>query len=480
MKKKKTRMYLVHGAIWKGQSDMKCRGKKNEIMIPILALVIGLVMAFLVPTWETPDEYNHLWMIGESIGVEGFADKITDSIELEQEKIEFHPEEKVNIRDQKESMVEAPKYTRMEMLPKALHLSIVKHLPATMGIVLGIILGVPAYWVMQLGEIFSLLFYIYVCYLALKIMPIKREMFAMLMLFPMALHQASSINYDATLLPLCYLFVAYVFYLKFEKEEVGIKQVVFAMAIWTIITYIKVPYGLLGMLIFIIPLKKIKINLHIVFVDETFIKRWRASFVAVVCVCGVIGGYLFRNNVYIQVIYGFVREWRRGIYLLTATGKTWTEFLITSTVGDFGWLDTPILYSVAIVAIVVVALTSIIKESDNVNCKLENKDRIVIIITFVLLCLLTTVSLTNHTIMVTLFGSESSTMTYEIREALYQIPYIGGLQGRYYLPFLSLLFIVFPEVVYVEERKKKIVFGMLEMMMYIYVISLLINRYWIA
>ena len=59
---------------------MERKGKSKEIMVAFLILIMGLMMAFMVPTWETPDEYTHLWMIGDSIGVDGFADKITDSI----------------------------------------------------------------------------------------------------------------------------------------------------------------------------------------------------------------------------------------------------------------------------------------------------------------------------------------------------------------------------------------------------------------
>ena len=48
--------------------------------------------------------------------------------------------------------------------------------------------------------------------------------------------------------------------------------------------------------------------------------------------------------------------------------------------------------------------------------------------------------------MTMLYGSEDMDGTYVVREALYQIPYIGGLQGRYYLPFLVLPFIALPEI----------------------------------
>ena len=241
------------------------------------------------------------------------------------------------------------------------------------------------------------------------------------------------------------------------------------------------PYGHPGMLVFYyLDLKKIKINLHIVVVDENLIRKCRIP-VGILMAVGFVGAvYVFRNNQYIQVVYGFVREWKRGIYLLTATGSTWTDFLMTSTVGNFGWLDTPMLFSVVIVIFVVLAFVSLLRSDRNVEYKLDRKDRIVVLMTFILLCILITMSLANHTIKVILFGSEQSSMTYEIREALYQIPYIGGLQGRYYLPFVSLLFIAIPECVKVDERKKRLVLGALEIVMYIYVFGLLVNRFWIA
>ena len=260
---------------------MRNKSTGYEMCTVILIFIVGLIMSFAVPTWETPDEYTHLWMIGESIGVEDFSEKIADNIELDQKRIEFHPEEKVHMDDQIESMEMHPSYTRREMMPRSVSLSVIKHLPATIGILLGILLGVPAYWVLQLGEVFSLLFYACICYLALKMIPVKKEMMAFLMLFPMTIQQVSSINYDAVLLPMCCLFIAYILYLKFEKEEIGIRQITFVAVMWLIFTYIKMPYGLLGLIFFIIPVDKIKVDLHFVVIDEKFIKKWRITVIIV-------------------------------------------------------------------------------------------------------------------------------------------------------------------------------------------------------
>ena len=459
---------------------MRNKSTGYEMCTVILIFIVGLIMSFAVPTWETPDEYTHLWMIGESIGVEDFSEKIADNIELDQKRIEFHPEEKVHMDDQIESMEMHPSYTRREMMPRSVSLSVIKHLPATIGILLGILLGVPAYWVLQLGEVFSLLFYACICYLALKMIPVKKEMMAFLMLFPMTIQQVSSINYDAVLLPMCCLFIAYILYLKFEKEEIGIRQITFVAVMWLIFTYIKMPYGLLGLIFFIIPVDKIKVDLHFVVIDEKFIKKWRIPVIIVGCAAFLVLIYLLKDNLYIQVVYGFVREWRRGLYLFKATGSYWAEYLMNSTVGTFGWLDTPMAFNVVVMMFIVVLVASLLKNRDDMDYKLRIGDRVVLLGTFIILCLFITMSLANHTIKVTLFGSEQSSATYEIREALYQIPYIGGLQGRYYLPFVPLLFISLPTCIKNNRIVTGVAFALIETGLYIYVCSLIISRCWWA
>ena len=112
--------------------------------------------------------------------------------------------------------------------------------------------------------------------------------------------------------------------------------------------------------------------------------------------------------------------------------------LFVSTVGNLGWLDTPICLGVAIIVfLIVIMFATVYNANDEKHIKL--KDALIIEGTAIILCLFITIALTNHTIMVTLYGSEFAEETYEIKEALYQIPYIGGLQGRYYLPIVAVL-----------------------------------------
>lgn len=450
---------------------------KDQRKIVFLIFVLGLIMSFMIPVWQSPDEYSHLRMIGNSVKIENFADNMMESVGIENGRIEFNYDEKVNIEEEKQALWKEPTYEKNEMLPKGITLSIIKHFPATLGIMLGISIGFPTIWVMHLGELFSLLFYTVVCYYSLKIMPVKKSALAFVMTFPMALQQAGSINYDAVLIPLCFLFIAYVFFLKYKAEIVGLKDILFLMGVWGIIAYIKMPYAFLAFLVLLIPLNKFNISIKGFTIDEIFIKKVRIFFLIISFVIAISIVYLFRHNMWIQIIYGFIAEWKRGIYLFLETGKTWGEFLLVSTVGNFGWLDTPMDLLPVLFVYVLAAFFAFQREDEK---KLRKWDYFILAITIFCLCIFTTIALTNHTIKVTLFGSEFAEETYSIRTALYQIPYIGGLQGRYYLPFICLFFILLPQRIRLKENIVKIVFITSELILYIYVFVILLQRYWFA
>ena len=246
---------------------------------------------------------------------------------------------------------------------------------------------------------------------------------------------------------------------------------------WLLITYIKVPYVLLVLLVFLLPLEKVHISIGKYEVNERVIRKCMLPAIIIMSVCAVLGIYFFRKVWFIQILYGFAMEWKRGLYLLYSTGKTWTEFLFVSTVGNFGWLDTPISLNVALIVFGVVIAFALIDEKKEKKC-MNIKDVIVIEGTAIILCVFVTLALVNHTIMVILYGSEAASGTYEIREALYQIPYIGGVQGRYYLPICSLFFIPLPSPICVSIKKQNKLLNIVGIIIYIYIITVLIKRYW--
>lgn len=436
-------------------------------------------MMFLIPTWQTPDEYTHLSLIGKAIKNNEFADIVAKNIKLDINRIIGNYDEKVNVQELLQAMGSQSTYVRDDLLPKGIELSVVKHLPATIGLLLGIVLKLPMYWVLQIGELFSLLFYVFVCYFALKLMPIKREMFAMLMMLPMALQQAGGIGYDSVLIPLCFLFIAYVFNLKF-KEKIQLKHFIFLFVIGMIISYIKLPSCFLFMLFLILPLDRICFKIGKLEITGSLIKKCLIPILMIGLLLLGMGIYVFRENFYVNIIIGLFAEWKRTLFLLKETGVFFHERLITGSVGNFGWLDTPILYEIAILVYFIIFVISLFNSDKKETSKLRKRDKIVIWATFIVLCVFTTFGMVNHTIMIILYGSEWVEETYNIHEALYQIPYIGGVQGRYYLPFVGLLFLPLPQIKEVGKNRMWAIFVILELIMFAYIGYILMARYWIV
>lgn len=449
-----------------------------EIHIAIFMFLIGIAMMNLVPTWQTPDERTHLGFIGTEIGKDSeFAEKLYEDIELKEEPIVRNYDGKVDIKKLKEAMTEVPQYQRSEMLPEGIHVSVIRHLPATLGILLGIVLRIPTYWVLILGEIFSLIYYVLVCYNALRIMPIKKEVFAMLMLMPMALHQAASINYDAVVLPLCFLMVAYLFKIK-EQDKIVLVDFMRIFAMWLIISYIKLPYCLLIFMLLVLPIDKIHVTLGKLEINGDFIRKVRIP----VCIIGTvligIAVYCLRNVFYVEMIWSLIVEWKRSLYLFFQTGVMQTKSMIISSVGNFGWLDTPISFVIALIVYGLIFTMTLVNDSDVKNARMRGWDKFVTWGTFSVLCVFTTAAMINHMVKMKLFGTEWTTQTYDIRSSLYLIPYIGGIQGRYYLPFVSLLFLPVRQIKKIDRKVAWGIVAVFEIALYIYVIWKLLDRYW--
>lgn len=450
----------------------------KEKVFMLCIFIWGLIMSFLIPTWQIPDESAHIQEIFMALGEKDFAATFEQSVGIEKGRIETHPEEKVNKEELWNAMSKEPDYRKSDAALKSVQPYVLKRLPATIGIMLGIILGLPSYWTLQLGEIFALIFYIYVCYKALVLMPMKKETLAVFIGMPIIVQQSGSVGYDAVVIPLMFYFMAYIFYLRYEKENVVLKDLLILILCWLLIAYIKMPYLFIGLLFLMIPRNKFKVNFgRKMVIDARIINRWRFPTLIVLSILCIIGIYLQRHNLWIQVVYGFCVEWKRGIYLIYMTAKTWWRYLVVSSVGQFGWLDAPIAFGAAIAVYVITFVFSIVNSSRN-DVKIRKWDRLILWGTFLILTLFTVLSMANHTIMVTLFGSEQAEATYNIREAMYAIPYIGGLQGRYFTPYLFLLFAPFGQVKQISEKKSTFIFAAFEIILTIYIFNILIQRYW--
>ncbi len=130
------------------------------------------------------------------------------------------------------------------------------YLPQTLGITLGRILGLGAMPVQYLARMMNFLVYVFLFYAALKLLPFGKEVLGVIGCFPMTLHLVASMNYDACVLGLSFLFVAKVLQLAYEKERVTPKDMILLTLVMTALAPIKVIYALMALLCFMIPAEK--------------------------------------------------------------------------------------------------------------------------------------------------------------------------------------------------------------------------------
>lgn len=452
----------------------------------VLLAIIGLIMSLSIPVWQTPDEYAHLKMIASSLDNDDIAKNIINDIEGYEYKNYFNDLHDIHsytiiLDDYVDLLQKKPSYTRGSMLPHGINISLFKHFPATIGILIGSLLGLPSLIVLHIGEVFSILFYILMIYASLQVLPIKKVLFCCFAISPMVMQQVASINYDAVLFPLCFFYIAKVLNFKFCKEQFGLKDILILLGLILYITYIKIPYFFLVLFLLVIPLEKYNIQLGFINIDKEWIEKNKIPLIFVGLLSFVSGIYLLRNHYYFRILLEMLHEWKRSLYLFKSTFQTWFRFLFISSVGNFGWLDTPISIVIAVI-IYIVFVASAFCDNRNRKYTWRKKDYIIVFGTFLLLCCLITTSMVNHTMTVILFGEER-VCDYNVREALYQIPYIGGLQGRYYIPFLMLPFFLLPSKLSLEiNTRLKNVLIFVSLMLFCllegYIVFLLLNRYW--
>lgn len=453
--------------------------KKLAYRIAMIILFLwGVAMSFLVPPWQVPDEMTHLRMIGYSLGADHMMKEFWDDINLDDERLKFHTEEKIDIELWKDALTKAPGYARADALPTRIHPMILKYFPAILGIELGVLFHLPTFWVLTLGELFSLAFYVSICALALRLMPYKKEVLLILMSFPMCLQQAASISYDSVLLPLCFLYIAYIFHLRMEKEQVGWSDLIKTLLLILFIAYIKIPYIFLILMVFLIPREKIYFKVGKLEVDGEFIRRWRVLMLLIAFAFCAIGIFLLRDNFWVRLVGGLCMEFRRTLFLLGNTLYYFTWYFMVSSVGMFGWLDSQLPPSFVWLTYIFLFFIAVWGEERKEQFDVKLKARIWIWVIFFVQAVFIAFSMINHTVTISFYGWETTEIDYNIREVVYQIPFIGGIQGRYFLPFLVLPFLALPTLK--KKAKGKVWLVVLyQLVASLLTMMVLYKRYWV-
>jgi uncharacterized membrane protein len=186
------------------------KGRKMQLLklenwFLILALVFGLIFAFLVPPNQVPDEDRHFARVYAIL--EG--NLTSKDVDMPRALYRLLPDyytmpehaEKFNINSYLLNFSDESDYSEMRVFSPAASYSPLLYFPQLVGVGLGKILGLNAQGLFVLGRIFSLFLFVGVGYFVLKTSPVAKKTLFIFLTMPMNIYIAAS--YSADTVQLC-------------------------------------------------------------------------------------------------------------------------------------------------------------------------------------------------------------------------------------------------------------------------------------
>jgi uncharacterized membrane protein len=234
----------------------------------ITAIPIGLAMVVIIPPFDQLDELEHYYRAFE-VSEGKFINQQTDhglgnfipaslvetvydvryihqsgykySIVKEAFQNKLNPEDRQFLRNY------ASSYPPLIYVPQAL------------GMMFGRFIFDSPLMMMFLGRLLNFLAYVSIVYAALKIVPVKKNLFYLLALLPMSIIHAASLSADGITNAMALLFVAYILYLAYGKvDRIANIHLIIMIGVGLFVTLSKIVYIPVVLLFLLIPLRKFK------------------------------------------------------------------------------------------------------------------------------------------------------------------------------------------------------------------------------
>jgi uncharacterized membrane protein len=422
------RQFLQKIVLWGRSAEID---RKPEQVFFICSLLFGLITLFITPPFQSPDEYSHFFravytsqggLIGDQATLPSSIVKLAQVFPLGH--LPHHAEAKQNI-----NILIVQFADRFQPTPVAtvninntIFYSFVPYIPQSIGVYIGTTFSIAPISTFYLGRLFNLLTWILITLIAIHITPIHKWLLVGIALLPMTIFQAASNSTDATVFCLCFLFVAYLMNLIEKENSPNVFEFAGVVFLAILIALCKHIYGLIALMIFLIPPVKF----------GGFKKAILYSLTCLVLV-GIItlSWYSYASSRFIpdhpgssptsQILYILKNPTSFGLILLNTiigSSASW----VTMMVGIFGWLDAAMpvfIYSVCPIFLILLCLFD-----SNPGASLSTYQRSGL---FIIFCILFGVIATSMFILWTFPGAR----------------WIDGIQGRYFTPFIWLLFLPF-------------------------------------
>lgn len=445
--------------------------------------ITSIIFSFMLPFGQAPDEMSHYQMIEEEFGTNGYVEEMNAKLWYEGEyaSLPFNPAAKINPTAASKA---AGEHFDLRFSIADFHISplCLKHLPMGIGFYLGAALNLPIIVCTHMAELFATAFYVFMCCLTIRIVPVKKDIFALCMLIPETIHQCSSVSYDAVLMPCCFFLFAYILHLYYREKKVGWKDMIVIGIFTLIIAITKAPYAAIVLSILIIPASHFELRIgknsgKSIEIVSIIRKYWYIAVILIILAACVFI-YLFKETPLIKTILSDIIYFPDFLRFLKRTFSQRIYDHIHQMVGVFGWVDSFVSgqYIILFFGVMVYLNTC---TTDNPG-KLPNIPRRLIILTSAIAIILL-VEIALQPWNYEYYGWDITADLSHYRQYIANAEVNTGIQGRYFIPCLPMILVALSGT---TQRKKSAIYYLVQIAFYVVtaitIISILNNRYWIG
>ncbi len=438
-----------------GKNIIKFLNKiKKENLFLIIGAIFGLLLAFLNLPLRSYDEHAHFWKAYEvsmgnftSNSNKGTIPKAVYATVIDENGLYHIENNTYSYQEVLETIDEGinPEDGTYINPGTVSNLSPFGYLPQAIGILLARIMQLSPTLIAIAGRITNLIAYLLCIYFAIKLIPKEKwkNILIVIALLPMSLLVAASLSPDAVIIATLTLAIAYILHLKYVKEKVTWKDIILLGILFMIPAICKIVYILAAGLFFILPKSKFRTN------KEYYILA--LIMVMIIALPILIWNRLTQDMVQIAIrtnqpeqIYFTLSNLIRDAYTAGNTLYNNTEEYIYTMIG--GWF-TP--HIVNFIFVVFMLLATFHKDNNQENIYLNKKDKIII-------------SIIVLAIIALIFGGMYVGFTRA------ESTIVEGVQGRYFIPILALILILFEsDRISLKLSYKKVIYYMSLIILYI-------------
>ena len=309
----------------------------------------------------------------------------------------------------------------------------VLYLPQALGIAIGKWFDASPIALSYLARLTNLLVWIVVVAVAIRTIPMAKWLMLLVALTPMSLFLATSNSADTLTYGICFLFIATVLNLAFGRTALTIPSLLLLVVLGVLVALSKLVYVALILLVVLIPRSKFDSNLrYFGFIALCLVL---AAGAALLWSRTVLNLYLPANpdetpDASAQINF-ILSEPIRYLAILVNTMVERVGILARQLIGVLGWLDTPLpawFYAVSYAAL---GLVSLVDQNPAVRLRLYAK--------FIILAIISAGTFLVFTGLYIKWTSVGG-------------PVVKGLQGRMFIPFFFLLWLLLYRIVVFDQR----------------------------